>query len=417
MNDPIFNHNDPTVLHLDINSCFATIEQQANPFLRDKPIVVAAYNSPSGCIVAPSVEAKRLGIKVGMRVKEAKLIEPKIIVLSPDPPKYRTVHLRLREILEDYAPKVVPKSIDEFALDLKGTPLLRRVGVVEIAKEIKQRIRDEVGDYMRVSVGIAPNRFLAKTAAGMQKPDGLVVIDKSNFSKAYQKLVLGDLWGIKSNNIIRLNSVGVFSVWDFFQADLQSLKSAFESILGYYWFMRLRGYEVDDVVFARKSYGNSFSPPQALSTLEEISPILQKLTEKMSFRMRRAGYVGRGVHISILYRDHSFWHRGQTWTEALFDSRDIYRVAYKLLSCSPYPKAVHTLAVSAFSLEKKDKLQLSLISDVKKKDRLVKAVDAINETWGDFVVSPLRMLSAKHLIVDRIAFGGIKELEEFVFST
>lgn len=405
------------MLHLDINSCFATIEQQANPFLRGRPIVVAAYDSPSGCIVAPSVEAKKLGIKVGMRVREAKLIEPKVIVVTPDPPKYRAVHLRLRRILEDYAPKITPKSIDEFVLDLAHTPLLARVGILAIAQEIKSRIRTEVGEWIRVSVGIAPNRFLAKTAAGMQKPDGLVVIDHQNIEEKYRSLILGDLCGIKSNNIVRLNNVGIFTVLDFYQANLETLKSAFQSVVGYYWYMRLRGYEVDDVVFARRSYGNSFSPPQSLVTLEEMAPILQKLTEKMSFRMRRGGYVGQGVHVSALYRDYSFWHQSQTQTEVLFDSRDIYKVAYKLLSKSPFRKPIHTLAVSAFSLEKKGKLQLSLVADVPKKDRLVKAVDTINETWGDFVVSPLRMLSAKSLIADRIAFGGIKELEEFIFSS
>ena len=416
MKDFVFNHNNPSVLHLDINSCFATIEQQANPFLRGKPIVVAAYDSPSGCIVAPSAEAKKLGMKVGMRVKEARLIDPKVIVVTPDPPKYRAVHLRLRKILEDYAPSVVPKSIDEFVLDLKGTPLFERLGVLAIAKEIKNRINTEVGEWIRVSVGIAPNRYLAKTAAGMQKPDGLVVIDHENVDEKYQQLALRDLCGIKTNNIVRLNSVGIFTVADFFQANLETLKAAFQSVVGYYWYMRLKGYEVDDVVFARRSYSNSFSPPQALVNLEEIAPILQKLTEKMSFRMRRGGYVGRGVHVSVLYRDYSFWHQGQTQTEVLFDGRDIYKVAYKLLSKSVFRKPVHTLAVSAFGLEKKGKLQLSLVADVPKKDRLVKAVDTINETWGDFVVSPLRMLSAKSLIADRIAFGGIKELEEFILQ-
>src|SRR3954454_2291114 len=107
------NHNAPTILHADLNSAFSTIEQQANPFLRGKPVVVAAYNSPNGCVVAPSIEAKQFGIKTGMTVRDAKLLCPKVIVRTPDPAKYRAVHVAFCRIFKDYSPKVTPKSIDE----------------------------------------------------------------------------------------------------------------------------------------------------------------------------------------------------------------------------------------------------------------------------------------------------------------
>ncbi|MEK7470692.1 MAG: DNA polymerase IV, partial [Patescibacteria group bacterium] len=101
-------------MHIDLNSCFATIEQQANPFLRGKPIAVGAYTTPNGCILAASVEAKRLGIKTGMRVKDGKVLYPKLIVLPSDPNKYRDVHLKLRKIISEYTNDFSPKSIDEF---------------------------------------------------------------------------------------------------------------------------------------------------------------------------------------------------------------------------------------------------------------------------------------------------------------
>ena len=115
-----FNSKPSTVMHIDLNSCFATIEQQANPLLRGRPIAVAAYTTPSGCIVAPSIEAKKFGIKVGMRVREGKLLCPGLIILSPDPEKYRNVHIALRKILSDYTNNFFPKSIDEFVLNLEG---------------------------------------------------------------------------------------------------------------------------------------------------------------------------------------------------------------------------------------------------------------------------------------------------------
>jgi DNA polymerase-4 len=408
-----FNPKPSTVMHLDLNSCFATIEQQANPHLRGKPIAVAAYSSPSGCIVAPSVEAKRYGIKVGMRVKDGKLLYPDLIVLPPDPWKYRNVHLGLRRILSDYTADLTPKSIDEFVLNLEGYPALRK-GMRSIACEIKTRIRREVGDWLSVSVGIAPNRFLAKTGASLHKPDGLDEINKDNFLDIYSKLALTDLCGIKLRNTLRLNGMGIYSVLDFYRAPYWKLKAAFKSVLGYYWYLRLRGWEIDDVVFGRKSYGNSFALPQPLSGPEELSPVLSKLVEKMGSRLRKAGYKARGVHLSLVFRNHTFWHRGVTTSKVLFDSRDIYKEAFRLLVGCPYKGAVRELAVSVFNLSRELDLQMELFEDVAKKENIVKAVDRLNERWGNFVVTPARMISTKEVVMDRIAFGGVKELEEFV---
>ncbi len=107
------NHNDPLVMHIDLNSCFATCEQQAYPRLRGKPLVIAAYDSPRGCVIAPSIEAKQRGINVGMTVAEAKIVCPDIVVRMPDPPKYRAVHVKFSNIFRDYSDSVTPKSIDQ----------------------------------------------------------------------------------------------------------------------------------------------------------------------------------------------------------------------------------------------------------------------------------------------------------------
>src|SRR3990172_11297955 len=121
-----FNPKPSTIMHMDLNSCFATIEQQANPMLRGKPVAVAAYTNSSGCIIAPSNEAKRYGIKTGMRVKDGKLLYPKLIVLPPDPWKYRTVHLQLKNLLLNYTEELVPESIDEFVLNLYIYPSMNK---------------------------------------------------------------------------------------------------------------------------------------------------------------------------------------------------------------------------------------------------------------------------------------------------
>ncbi len=416
-----FNPKQSTILHIDLNSCFATIEQQANPHLRGKPIAVAAYATPNGCILAPSIEAKKYGIKTGMRVKEGKALFPSLIVLAPDPWKYRNVHLALRRLISDYTSDFYPKSIDEFVLSLEGFPAHSR-GMFTVGSEIKRRIKKEIGEWLTVSIGIAPNRFLAKLASGIHKPDGLDEINKDNFLKVYSGLKLTDLPYIKMRNAARLNSLGIHTIIDFYNAPLWRLKAAFESINGYYWYLRLRGFEIDDVIFGRRSYGNSYALPKPLVTVEELSPILAKLVTKMSTRLRHAGYKARGVHVAIAYRDGSFWHKGVTQDKLIFDTRDIYKKAFKILCSCPYLKPacagrpVREIAVSSFNLMKHSLCQLELFEDVAKKESLVNSIDKINDRWGDFVITPGRMLGTKDSVPDRIAFGGVKELEEFTLS-
>lgn len=405
-----FNPASSGLMHIDINSCFATIEQQANPLLRGKPAVVAAYPTPNGCILAASVEAKRLGIKTGMRVKEAKEIFSKLVVLSPDPWKYRFVHLKLKRLLDDYAEEVIPKSIDEFVLK----PVCLSKDIWAVAGEIKKRIKDEIGEWITVSIGIAPNRFLAKTASNLHKPDGLDEINKYNFRDVYSKLKLTDLCGIKLRNALRLNFSGIDTVLDFYNAPLWRLKSAFASVAGYYWYLRLRGYEIDDFESKRASFGNSYAFPKPFVKAREISPILAKLVEKTGSRLRAAGYKAGGVHLAIFYRDGSFWHKGTGVLRILFDSRDIYKEAVRLLGLSGCSKPVRNIAVSVFNLTKENSLQLEMFNDIQKKYDLVNKLDAVNRRWGDFVVTGGRMAGTQKYVSDRIAFGGVRELEEFL---
>jgi DNA polymerase IV len=415
--DLSFNPKTPAVMHIDLNSCFATIEQQANPLLRGIPVAVAAYTTPNGCIIAPSVEAKSLGITVGMRVKDGKLLCPGLVVLPPDPWKYRSVHLALRRIVSSYTNNFTPKSIDEFTLNLEGYPILQTTSIKDVAREIKERIKNEIGEWIRVSIGIAANRFLAKVAAGLRKPDGLDEISKENYFDIYSRLPLTKLCGIKTANAIRLGSVGVHSTLDFFNADYFTLRSAFKSINAYYWYLRLRGWEIDDVEFGRKSYGNSYALPKPFSLPEELSPILIKLTEKTGRRMRRAGYEAEGVHFSVLYRDFSFWHKGFILPKAISDSRDIYRWAFKIMLKSPHKKPVRNLAVSVFNLRKGSAYQLDLFEDVERRRSLVASLDEIGARWGDYSITPARMLlGSPEYVPDRVAFGGVKELEEFTLG-
>ncbi len=404
-----FNTVKSSLMHIDINSCFATVEQQANPSLRYRPIAVAAYNSPGGCILAPSIEAKTYGIKTGMRVRDARLLYPKLIVLMPDPTKYRFIHLQLRKLLKNYCQSVVAKSIDEFVLDFENYDLLYS-DLFAVAREIKQGIKLKIGDYIRVSIGLGPNRFLAKMAASYKKPDGLTEINYQNYQSIYRTLKLTDLHGINVRNELRLKRADINSITEFYSSPLWKIKIAFPSINAYYWYLRLRGYEIDDFKSQRRTFGNSFALPKSEGTSEELLPILQKLCEKTGSRMRASGYKAKGVHLSLYFKNRVYWHEGDTLQRQIFDSRDIYKEAVRLLGRCPQILPVHTIAVSCFNLSQEKILQFDLFTDLERKERLVKAIDFINDSFGNFVISPARMVLTGDQIKDRIAFGGVREL-------
>ena len=226
----------------------------------------------------------------------------------------------------------------------------------------------------------------------------------------------GKAGGIKKANTSRLNSVGVHTVLDFYHAPLSTIKSAFHSINAYYWHLRLRGWEIDDVEFKRHSFGAMYSIPKPLFTPEELSPILHKLVEKTVSRMRNSGYSARGIHVALLYKNRAFWHHGKTISEFLFTQPDIYKVAYKIMTSSPYSYPVANLAVSVFDLQKLNSTQLDLFNTVLKKVNLADAIDHLKEKWGDYIITPAMMLGTGDAVPDRIGFGNIKDLENFVTS-
>jgi DNA polymerase-4 len=398
-------------MHLDLNSCFASIEQQANPLLRGRPVAVAAYASPNGCILTASVEAKKLGVKVGLRVKDGRALCPGLIILPPDPDKYRFIHLQFKKLLNDYSPVVIAKSIDEFVIDFARCSYH---DLFAVGQKIKFQITQDIGDWITVSIGIGPNRFLAKQASNLKKPDGLEEINHRNFREVYSRLTLTDLHGINTALAARLNSAGIFTVTDFYNADLARLRTAFHSVDSYYWYLRLRGWEIDAVDFGRKSFGNMYSLPKHYSQISDLSPILHKLVGKVGYRLRTGGYQARGVYLGILYTDRSFWHHHHLSGHYLFDSADIYRSAFKILSRSPVNKSVANLAVTCFDLIKNHSVQLDLFNRVSRSLNLSSAQDAINQRYGHFVISSASMLGTGHLVPDRIGFGNIGDTSAII---
>ncbi len=439
-----FSPCTPTVMHVDLNSCFATIEQQANPFLRGKPVAVAAYVEDRGCILAASVEAKRLGIKTGMRVRDGKFLCPQLVVLPPDPNKYRFVNRQLLKVLQSYSPEVSVESIDEMVMDVGWMvvgvtplrpPLLKLNAMVEIAQEIKQRIKSEIGEWITVSIGIAPNRYLAKVASGLHKPNGLDLITQETIASIFAKLKLEDLCGIKTANANRLRLSGIYTPLAMLSADARTLERAFHSIVGYHWWLRLHGYEdgsmyktfKDQAAFAKgfgepqqKSFGQSYALGRSYTPQEPgLHQILAQLVMKMGRRLREAGASARSIGVSLLFTDYTHWGARVTHTTTFYADSDLYQRAKDMLVHAP-KKPVRICAVYCFNLRYDLYRQESLLPEDQRKKHLTQALDAVHDRWGDFVVMPGRMLHmepastrergrvqrGEHKVLDRIAFGS-----------
>lgn len=406
------NKNKPLIMHVDLNSCFATIKQQASPHLRGKPLIISAYDSPGGCVVAPSIEAKRLGIKTGMTVREAKLLCKDVIVRTPDPSLIRDAHVKFSRICKDYSPEVQMKSIDELVIDFRSMEKLN-LDLVSIGSEIKNRIRKEIGEWVSCNVGIGTNRFLAKLASSLHKPDGLDVITHENLLDIYAKSKLTDLNGINTKYQARLNANGIFTPLQFLEADATLLqKEVFKSIVGYSWFMRIRGYEVDDVEFGRKGFGQEYSLGKKTDDPKALSKIIMKLCEKMGRRLRKDGFSAFGVHVGMIYSDGTYWHRGRKTHSDLYSTSELFTKAMWVFNQQPEKKVVAHISVSCYDLTSSSSSQSSLF-DVENKSRDVSdALDSINDRYGEFVITPALMMGMKNLVLDRIAFGAIKGIED-----
>ena len=406
-----YNTARPLIMHIDLNSCFATVEQQSRPLLRHKPVAVMNRRTEHTAVVTASYEAKAKGVKVGMRYKEARKLCPELIPLESDPAKYRYVYHRLLDIMSDYSAHVTMKSIDEGVIDFtQTTAAMQERPLEEIGVEIKDRLKAEVGNYMRCNVGIGTNRFLAKTAAALHKPDGLDVITHSNLRAVYAGLKLTDLTGIAGRNEHRLNSVGIYTPLEFLDADPVVLKNiVFKSIVGEQWHQRLRGWEVDDVQHDVKTIGRQYVLDQRGMAFHEITTRLHNLCESVGSRLRGQGLVARGVFVYVKTDDRQYWHARHMAQLPFYTDQAIYSQACRLFA--QVPTGIREIGVSCYELSRNDDPQLSLFGDQLAQERAVtEAIDDINKRYGERTIHAASTLATNPIVKQKIPFGSTRFL-------
>ena len=406
-----YNTARPLMMHIDLNSCFATIEQQARPLLRGRPVAVVNRRTTHTAVVTASYEAKAYGVKVGMKFAEAAKLAPGLVALESDPAKYRYVYHRLLDIMNSYSARVTMKSIDEGVIDFnEATAAMQARPLEEIGHEIKQRLRDEIGVAMRCNVGIGTNRFLAKTAAGLHKPDGLDVIDHTNLRATLAPLTLTDLTGIASHNAARLESVGIMTPLEFLDADEVTLRRmVFKGIVGTQWYERLRGWEVDAHESDVKTIGRQYVLESRNLTLCDVTKRLHVLCESVGARLRSQGKVARGVSIYVRTLDRDYWQARELSELPFYSDQAIYSLACELLMKAP--QGIRELGVTCYHLGNDDDPQLSLFGDQVARDRaVVGAVDTINQRYGERTIHVADTLGAPRALRPKIPFGSTRFL-------
>jgi len=405
--DLSINANSPRIMYIDMNSCFATVYQQGHVALRNKPLVIVAYDSPRGMILSPSIEAKKVGIKMGMSLQDAREIYPGVISRLSDVEMIRDVHDKFMKIFSEYSPLVLAKSIDEAVIDFTNLENIYQKNLMEIGIEIKNRMKSEIGEYIKCSIGIGPNRWLAKTASNLKKPDGLEIIDAKNLTSVLSGLTLLDLCGINIATQKRLNSYGIFTPIQLFETDEITLrKKVFKSILGTHWYRRLRGWEVDDRETERKSYGQQYALSKPTNDKNEIFKIIMQLTEKMGRRLRESKMAARGIALGMSYQDYTHTGKSKKIEKKLFTTIELFTEIKKLFNEINTSKIIRLISVSCFSLSSKDIYQENLFEDNNlKMAKALLAIDKINDKYGEYTVTSALSKDMDELIIDRIAFG------------
>ena len=405
-----YNRETPLVMHIDLNSCFASIEQQSRPRLRGRPVVIVNRATEHTAIVTASYEAKALGVAMPMKLRDVKKIVPDVVAIESDPAKYRFVYRKLLAIMQDYSADVTMKSIDEGIIDFHRSPAsVRRRGLVEIGYEIKQRLRDEVGVAMRCNVGISTNRFLAKTAAGLHKPDGLDVITPDNLREVLGRLKLTSLTGIAERNATRLNAVGIYTPLEFLDASEETLRRiVFKSIDGTKWHKRLHGWEVDDAPTKLGRVGRQYVLERFDLTHDEILQRLHHLCESVGWRLRKQKMAARGVYV-YAKAEGGYWHACQVAALPFYSNQTIYEIARQLFINAP--GGIKEIGIHCYELTVADTSQLSLFADEIAHERaIVMATDDINERYGERTIVSADTIDTGIYVSQKIPFGSTRYL-------
>jgi DNA polymerase IV len=391
-------------LYLDMNAYFASVEQAEDPTLVGKPVAVVPLMADSTFIIAASKECKKLGVKTGMRVGDAKQIIPEIVLLPGRPALYVHYHKRILQVVEQMLPINKVCSIDEMRFRLLGDerePEEAR----RIARRMKQALADDVSPFVTASIGLAPNSFLAKLATDLQKPDGLVVIESKDLPEKIKGLRLTEFAGINRKMEARLMAAGIFNSDDMVTRSEAELRRAFQSVLGAKYWHLIRGEELPDTEEPRKSLSHSHVLAPELRSHQGARDVLLRLTHKAAARLR--SYSLEAGHLAVYVSDQGKGWEAHAPLDGCQDTMSLVAEILRLWKDASFDTP-HQVGLNLTDLTPFGTRTPSLFSDLDKKREAVKAsqaMDVINQKFGKNAVFLASLDKVKGSADEKIAFN------------
>jgi DNA polymerase-4 len=413
-------------LFLDMNSYFASVEQEVRPELRGKPTAVVTVDVDSTVCIAASYEAKKFGVTTGTQLGQARKLCPELQVVEARHDLYVEYHEKIKKAVENHClhiSKIV--SVDEMECRLLGRER-QLENAQALARKVKQTIRG-VGQTLRCSVGLAPNRFLAKVASNMKKPDGLVTLTQSQLPEVLFSLKPRDLPGIGERMEHRLHKLGIRTMEQLWQLDVDHMTQLWGGVLGTRFWLKLRGRDFDERESQTSSISHQHVLPPELRTRERAAAVGKKLLHKAAVRLRQARLWTSGMVIYVMFSKskseeddpNGYWlHYGRpVWEASLrFPSCqdtmtlvNVFQDAWK--QCPDYRPVM--VSVALVDLVPEDKRNLTLFDEMYggwKFDRLAQVMDKINAKYGSTALYLGGIHDVRQAAPPRIAFKSIPDM-------
>ena len=394
----------------DLNSYFASCEQQEDPSLRGKPVAVAPLIADTTCAIAASYAAKAYGVKTGTKIGEAKQMCPELIVVQSRPKLYVEYHHRILDAIESCIPIEHVMSIDEVACILDRSQQTAE-GVRRLSGEIKQAIRERVGECLTISVGAASNKLLAKLASDMQKPDGLTILEPEQMPAKILHLKIEDICGIGANMSRRLKEAGLDTMPKLWQADPNTLQRVWGGVVGKRFHALLHGEDLPTPPRQKRSIGHQHVLAPEQRSIEQAKTTVQELLVRAALRLRQEKLYCRRLSVDIKWtQDRGHWIDDRTFNEAQ-DDLTLNRALLDIWKNAPRLKPLR-VGVSLSDLVPVNEHQQDLF-ERPENAALTKVIDELNEKFGKGAVGFGMAASSARRMTSKIAFQRVPDLSEF----
>jgi DNA polymerase IV len=396
-------------LLVDLNSFFASCEQQDQPKWRHKPLAVVPMITDSTCVIAASIEAKRKGIKTGTRVGDAKKMCPGMIFVEGNHKRYTEYHHKIVKAVNEVCPIEKVLSIDEMVCELIGREMVESTAI-EIAKKIKVHIQQTVGDYLTTSIGLGPNIMIAKMASDLIKPDGLVSVPSHKIGQTFDHLPIEIISGIGANMKRNLNSKGFHTVGQLRALNPHQLKAIWGGIVGLRLGEELAGRDIPRMQTVTKGMSHEHVLPPNLRSPQGATEILLKLAAKVSARLREGNQKCKTLHV---YMKDQYGLDSLEESVSFTETNDTFFILQqvKKMTLKNLPERPVKVSVSVSGLSNASEEQLSLFADAKTQ-KLGHVMDVVNKRYGANTLIPADFLNVTDQAKVRIAFNHIPKIED-----